>query len=161
MITENVSTLKIHKLTQEQYDTALASGSLDENALYLTPNNITTDDSTSSSSTDTILYQNATGELEDLIIKTGSFINAGSGWNTFAFPQPFDNIPHVIATVESGYAIEIKNVSADKFLYRVTTGVVATTTTVSDTTVVTSIGLDATADEVEVRYTAIEYGGEE
>lgn len=38
MITENVSTLKIHKLTQEQYDTALAAGSLDENALYLTPN---------------------------------------------------------------------------------------------------------------------------
>ena len=38
MITENVSTLKIHKLTQEQYDTALAAGNLDENALYLTPN---------------------------------------------------------------------------------------------------------------------------
>ena len=38
MITENVSTLKIHKLTQEQYDTALAAGSLDENAIYLTPN---------------------------------------------------------------------------------------------------------------------------
>ena len=37
MITENVSTLKIHKLTQEQYNTALAAGNLDENALYLTP----------------------------------------------------------------------------------------------------------------------------
>ena len=37
MITENVTTLKIHKLTQEQYDTALAAGNLDENALYLTP----------------------------------------------------------------------------------------------------------------------------
>ena len=37
MITENVSTLKIHKLTQEQYDRELAAGNLDESALYLTP----------------------------------------------------------------------------------------------------------------------------
>ncbi len=37
MITENLSTLKIHKLTQAQYDTALANGNIDENALYLTP----------------------------------------------------------------------------------------------------------------------------
>ena len=37
MITENLSTLKIHKLTQEQYDRELANNTLDENALYLTP----------------------------------------------------------------------------------------------------------------------------
>ena len=37
MITENLSTLKIHKLTQEQYDRELAAGNIDENALYLTP----------------------------------------------------------------------------------------------------------------------------
>lgn len=37
MITENLSTLKIHKLTQEQYDRELAVGNLDETALYLTP----------------------------------------------------------------------------------------------------------------------------
>lgn len=37
MITENLSTLKIHKLTQEQYDRALAAGTLEDNALYLTP----------------------------------------------------------------------------------------------------------------------------
>ena len=37
MITENISTLKIHKLTQEQYDRELAAGNIDENALYLTP----------------------------------------------------------------------------------------------------------------------------
>jgi hypothetical protein len=37
LITENLSTLKIHKLTQEQYDRALASGNIDANALYLTP----------------------------------------------------------------------------------------------------------------------------
>ena len=37
MITENVSTLKIHKLTQEQYDRELLAGNIDEKALYLTP----------------------------------------------------------------------------------------------------------------------------
>lgn len=37
MKTENISTLKIHKLTQEQYDRELAAGRIDETALYLTP----------------------------------------------------------------------------------------------------------------------------
>jgi hypothetical protein len=35
--TENLSTLKIHKLTQAQYERELAAGNIDENALYLTP----------------------------------------------------------------------------------------------------------------------------
>ena len=37
MIAENLSTLKIHKLTKEQYERELAAGRIDENALYLTP----------------------------------------------------------------------------------------------------------------------------
>jgi hypothetical protein len=37
MITENLSTLKIHKLTQAQYDRELAAGNLDPTAMYLTP----------------------------------------------------------------------------------------------------------------------------
>ena len=37
MITNNISTLKINKLTQAQYDRELAAGRIDENALYLTP----------------------------------------------------------------------------------------------------------------------------
>ena len=37
MITENLSTLKIHKLTQAQYDRELDAGNIDESALYLTP----------------------------------------------------------------------------------------------------------------------------
>lgn len=37
MLTTNLETLKIHKLTQEQYDRELAAGNIDENALYLTP----------------------------------------------------------------------------------------------------------------------------
>ena len=35
--TEVLSTLKIHRVTQEQYDQELANGTLDDNALYLTP----------------------------------------------------------------------------------------------------------------------------
>lgn len=41
MITENLSTLKIHKLTQDQYDRELAAGNIDANALYLTPDKTT------------------------------------------------------------------------------------------------------------------------
>lgn len=37
MITENLSTLKIHNLTKEQYERELAAGRIDENALYLIP----------------------------------------------------------------------------------------------------------------------------
>ena len=39
MLTENLSTLKINRLTQEQYDREKASGSLDDTALYFTPDN--------------------------------------------------------------------------------------------------------------------------
>jgi hypothetical protein len=34
---ENLSTLKIHRLTQAQYDRELAAGTIDPTALYLTP----------------------------------------------------------------------------------------------------------------------------
>ncbi len=37
MITNNLSTLKIHKLSQAQYDREKAAGNLDQTALYLTP----------------------------------------------------------------------------------------------------------------------------
>lgn len=39
MITENISTLKIHKLSQEQYDREYAAGNTDSTAIYLTPSN--------------------------------------------------------------------------------------------------------------------------
>ena len=37
MNTENLQTLKIHRLSQAQYDRELAAGNIDESALYLTP----------------------------------------------------------------------------------------------------------------------------
>lgn len=36
-ITEDITSLKIHKLSQEQYNDLVANGSIDETALYLTP----------------------------------------------------------------------------------------------------------------------------
>lgn len=41
MNTTNVSTLKIHKLSQTQYEQELANGTIDETALYLTPDEAT------------------------------------------------------------------------------------------------------------------------
>lgn len=41
MNTENLSTLVIHKLTQDQYNRVVEEGEIDENALYLTPDEIT------------------------------------------------------------------------------------------------------------------------
>lgn len=37
MITENVSTLKINKMTQAQYNRELAAGNIKDNEIYLTP----------------------------------------------------------------------------------------------------------------------------
>ena len=37
---EILSTLKIHKLTQEQYEQEIENGTIDENALYLTPDEV-------------------------------------------------------------------------------------------------------------------------
>lgn len=86
---------------------------------------------------------NSTGELEDLTVKQGSFVNAGSGWNTYVFPHPFDAAPTVVCTAD-GYTVSIKGQAADRFLYQVSA--LGTTT--------------ATADKVTVRWAAIEFGGE-
>ena len=37
MQTENIPTLRIHRLTQDQYNTQLSQGNIKENELYLTP----------------------------------------------------------------------------------------------------------------------------
>ena len=65
MTTENLSALKIHKLTQAQYERELAAGRIDETALYLTE-----DDSDSTYATKS--------ELEELITKHDIEAN----WNT-------------------------------------------------------------------------------
>lgn len=68
MITENVSTLKIHKLTQAQYDRELATGNIDDNAIYLTPDegsNVVIENRALSSTTITESWDTASFTLAD------------------------------------------------------------------------------------------------
>lgn len=141
---------------------------------------------------DGVIPFDSNGELEDLTIRTGSFTNAGAGWNTFTFPMPFDGVPMVLCSVE-GYGIEIKTVTEKSFLYRVSGSAVSGSTSFDTktfytyssasssypyvmnmsysyyTTPVTVLtGSSSTegdaspsvADPVEIKYFAIEYGGE-
>lgn len=79
-----------------------------------------------------VLYHNNVGELEDVKVRTGTFTNAGAGWNTFTFPESFDEVP-VIACNCDGYTVEVKSVTTEQFLYRVVEGAsgasLSTTTT--------------------------------
>lgn len=82
MITTNLSTLKIHKLTQAQYERELAAGNIDETALYLIPDeelvqNISTTatlySSNWSNSTQTVAVRNVTSS--SAVIVTPAPIN--------------------------------------------------------------------------------------
>lgn len=86
---------------------------------------------------------NTTADLEDLCVQAGAFINAGEGWNTFMFHDAFEEVPLVIAQASGGYSVPINSVGIDRFVYKVLQ---------SD---------DApTAAPVEIKYVAIEYGGD-
>ena len=69
MITENVSTLKINKLTNEQYNRELDAGNIDENALYLTP-----DDTYSKAEVEAMMPKVVVGNVE-LVPAAGSDSN--------------------------------------------------------------------------------------
>lgn len=118
-----------------------------------------------------------TCELEDLAVQGGEFENAGEGWNTFTFPEPFDAPPLVLAQCD-GYSVEVKGITAERFLYMVTQ---ASSRTLYLSTrydyvfakkqsydggsfdVLTSAGSSGTsgvADAVTVRWAAMEKGGE-
>lgn len=84
------------------------------------------------------------GELEDYSVETGTFKNAGAGWNTFKFREAFDAPPVVALQAEDFDGIvQIKTVTAEGFLYCLRTLADATTATAAT-----------------VNYMAIEYGGE-
>lgn len=61
MITENLSTLKIHKLTQAQYKREVEAGRIDASALYLTPDE-------ASGATKTTLFSGAPDALGMIIV---------------------------------------------------------------------------------------------
>ena len=86
MITENLSTLKIHKLTKAQYERELAAGRIDENAIYLTPDD-EVDSSTIAIKVNAILpagrlYGDVNGDgvvdIDDVIILDKHLTNGGT-----------------------------------------------------------------------------------
>lgn len=124
----------------------------------------------------------STGELEDLTIRTYSFTNAASGWNTFTFPQPFEDVPQVICSAEGEYEVQVQQVTAEKFQYRLVKDAAATlnltktsywvhtaqstsTSNMQNVQLVTdgpiSGGGSASGDAVRIMCIAIEFGGDE
>lgn len=50
---------------------------------------------------------------------SGTFTNAGSGWNTQSFRSAFSEAPSIVAIPNAGgYTVEVKEVDGEKFLYR-------------------------------------------
>lgn len=84
MITENLSTLKIHKLTQAQYDRELANGTLDDNALYLTPDSSILDEE------GTFYYDNLTNAFTDVTNETEEYAVGKSNTNVAKVTTHFD-----------------------------------------------------------------------
>ena len=57
-------------------------------------------------------------EVVDMSSRIGEFMNAGSGWNSYAFAKPFTKAPFVSCKAD-GYEVDVKNVTETGFLYRV------------------------------------------
>lgn len=57
-------------------------------------------------------------ELEDYEFEVEQFVNAGAGWNTYKFREPFDGVPSVVCQALNFQGwVEIKDVTAEGFLY--------------------------------------------
>jgi hypothetical protein len=89
---ENLKTLKIHKLSQEQYDRELLAGNLDPNAFYLTP-----DDGDADS---------ITIDLENVNVGAPNGINAdtlgGRAASEFALASDLENLRDLVENSGGG-----------------------------------------------------------
>ena len=83
MIKNNLETLKIHKLSQKQYDREAAAGRLDENAIYLTPEEKVNPDWEQNDSSAEDYIKNRTHWVEgseyELLLDTTSYIMIRTG----------------------------------------------------------------------------------
>lgn len=84
MQTENLSTLKIHKLTQAQYERELAAGRIDETALYFTPDNFDEDElrdfiTTEDNELNNTITSNYIAAIENLRLQLNDVINDLNG----------------------------------------------------------------------------------
>lgn len=87
------------------------------------------------------------GGLEDTDLETGSFTNAGAGWNTYPFREAFGAPPQVVLQAEDfAGVVLIKSITAESFLYCLR--------------IITADGTTTTATAVKINYLAVEYGGE-
>ena len=93
MTTENISALKIHKMSQEQYDRELAAGRIEENAIYLTPDtaSMEVDNALSATSTNPVQNKVVALALENKMNSSGnnslyqsqlSFYAKGDNWSS-------------------------------------------------------------------------------
>ncbi len=67
LITENVQTLKIHKLTQEQYDREFEAGNIDGSALYFIPDEETDMSAYATKEELSTAINEAVGDIETLL----------------------------------------------------------------------------------------------
>lgn len=84
MITENVATLKINKLTKAQYDRELAAGNIDPNALYLTPDTTDADKAPAGYGLGTTAKQLSNCDLNDI---------TENGWYSYVTGAGITNSP--------------------------------------------------------------------
>lgn len=102
------------------------------------------------------------GELEDIVMRIGSFSNIGAGWNTFTYPtdQMLEDVPFILAWCENpDYEVQIKNPTLTSFLYQLVKPSV--TTTKSGSYLSTAVhSYDTTSESLMIHYVAISYWGD-
>jgi hypothetical protein len=103
MITENLSTLKIHKLTQAQYDRELASGNIDGNSIYLTPDELDITLTQSGVAADAKAVGDAIAELAQMTTNTNApkdyiILNSSTAGSTKQFKITIDDDGVLTAT---------------------------------------------------------------
>lgn len=120
-----------------------------------------------------ILPIDNTNDFAKRFVQAGLFTNAGAGWNSFTFPQPFDDVPLVLVTAQDGHTVQVNKVTATGFTYKVLSSADMDVTTetcyvftrastsssyMKAINVVTGIGSDdgSTENPVEIAYIAIE-----
>lgn len=102
MLTENLSTLKINRLTQEQYDREKASGTLDDTALYFTPEEEII--------VPTSLSQLSDDEIHRLVTDTDK-----TAWNA-KYDKPSSGIPKTDLASDVQTSLAKADASAESFL---------------------------------------------
>lgn len=102
------------------------------------------------------------GELDDIVMRVGSFTNAGAGWNTYSFPEDsmLEDIPFILAWCEDpDYIVQTKNPSLTSFLYQLVKPSVETTKSGSYLSTAT-YSQETTSIAKTIYYVAVSYWGE-